>query len=375
MGKIDFKTGPNSRWSGRFLYDDVPYLVTNPIDFFRTDTLSNWAQNITNTRIRREGSERVRFPLVSPAVFSGIRHSPVAENFPTSLHANWPRRRWTRPGAARLGSGLLPLGDGGNWAVPELGGQGQSELDPWLPFLQDGLPFPLQFFALLLETRSAFTSPTIATEQRALNFLLGDVTTAAQGAENRDNVHHRVTTSISGQLESLAQADSHPGFGTSCARPDRPARLSDEPRVTCVQSNPNWCRPAMIRRSRSQTHPSRNGTLRTARAVVHLLQNSWQPRVGLAYRLTRKRSCAADLVSMATSRPAGCFMAHWAGHVTRAPTRDSRRSPPARRFLTCRSRIRSAATSRGADCRTWGDSRIQCPSGTWSIGAFRSSTN
>ena len=87
MAKIDFKTGPNSRWSGRFMYDEQPYLVTNPIDFFtRTDTLTNWAQNITNTRtfgakvVNEFGFHWYRRPY-----YPGFQHSAVPDNSPARL--------------------------------------------------------------------------------------------------------------------------------------------------------------------------------------------------------------------------------------------------------------------------------------------------
>ena len=49
--KMDFKTGEDSHWSGRFLWNDRPITFVNAIEAFtRKNKLVNWAQNITNTR-------------------------------------------------------------------------------------------------------------------------------------------------------------------------------------------------------------------------------------------------------------------------------------------------------------------------------------
>jgi hypothetical protein len=121
-GKIDFKTGPNSRWSGRFMYDDQPYLVTNAIDFFtRTDVLTNWAQNLTNTRTFGTKVVNEWASLVPATVLPGFQHCPCRTT-PSSLGIpNWPLKTVDQTGVPRVSiTNLLPIGDGGNYGpVPE----------------------------------------------------------------------------------------------------------------------------------------------------------------------------------------------------------------------------------------------------------------
>ncbi len=49
--KMDFRTGPDSRWSGRFYWFDTPITRVGVIPLFtRIDPHQSFAQNITNTR-------------------------------------------------------------------------------------------------------------------------------------------------------------------------------------------------------------------------------------------------------------------------------------------------------------------------------------
>src|SRR5262249_11905101 len=154
----------------------------------------NTAQNITNTRtIGSKVVNEVGLHWYRRPYFPGVQTSPVPPDFPQTLGIkNFPSKTVDTRGGPRLGINNLPrVGDGGNYGpVPE----GNWEVKDNVSWTQGshlfkaGYHFRLQFFALLLETRSAFNFTNDRYTGNAFaNFLLGYATSATQGAENRDN--------------------------------------------------------------------------------------------------------------------------------------------------------------------------------------------
>ena len=106
---MDIKTGDDSRWFGRFLFNQRPITFVNIVDAFTViNGLDNWAQNIVNTRnfgtnvVNELGLHFYRRPY-NPGFPPGGPDLANQLNFP-----NWPKRGVDLRGTASSRCDRLP---------------------------------------------------------------------------------------------------------------------------------------------------------------------------------------------------------------------------------------------------------------------------
>ncbi len=296
--KMDFRTGPDSRWSGRFYWYDTPITRVGPIPLFtRIDPHQSFAQNITNTRnfganvVNEAGLHFYRRPY-----FPG-QPSNSDPNFSNNLGiAGWPIKDPDFEGVPRIQvTGLAALGDSGNkGGVPE----GNWEVKDNLSFtkgshyIKTGYHYRYQYLGFYFRTRSIFGYTNDRYTGNAFgNMLLGDLTSATLGDENRLNTgqagHHfyfqdnwkvspKLTLNLGVRYELRLGWNDKRGFLSNlrydcalAALPANPAPGCYNPAVTI--SDPVF--PA-------------TGRYEADKSLWDFSKNAVMPRLGLAYRLT-----------------------------------------------------------------------------------------
>ena len=192
--RMDIKTGDDSRWFGRFLFNQRPITFVNIVDAFTViNGLDNWAQNIVNTRnfgptvVNELGLHFYRRPY-NPGFPPGGPDLANQLNFP-----DWPKRGVDLRGTPRVSvTGYPTLGSRPNRGpVPE----GQWELKEnvsWTKgnhYLKAGYHYRYHYVFFGLERRSElhFTSPNRYANNTLANFYLGYLTSSREGSEARLN--------------------------------------------------------------------------------------------------------------------------------------------------------------------------------------------
>ncbi len=340
IAKIDYKSSANNRWSGRFIWNNQPLLVTNPLAIFtRTDTLSNWSQNFTNTRtvkaniVNEFGVHFYRRPY-TPG--SGRSQSPT--NFGQTLGIpNWPFDQVDSFGVPVLNiTGILPPGDGGFYGpVPEGNWQVKDNFTfvKGSHLIKAGYEYRRQYLIFAFQNRSTFGFTNDRYTNNAFaNFLLGDLTTATAAGEDRLNVHlnnnswyvndswkvaPKLTVNLGLRYELRSGFIDKRGFlsnarfGCLLAHPLNPAPQCYDPPVTIL--NPPFPQTGRFEAGKPLYDPTKNG---------------FQPRVGLAYRLKSNTVIRSGFGIYGMNRPVVSSMRRWGVGGTRGPMPVGRASTP-----------------------------------------------
>jgi hypothetical protein len=299
LAKVDFRTSAKSRWSARFLYSDNPNLQVNTIDYFTvTNPLFNVGQNLTNTRtfgtsvVNEWGIHYYRRPY-----FPGFAiQEKLGPDFAKGLGIkNFPSKTVDTFGVPRVSvTNLLAIGDIGNFGpVPE-GNWEVKDSVSWTRgahLFKAGYHFRQQFFALLLETRSSFGFTNDRYTGNAFaNYLLGYASSAAQGAENRDNVHqvgHHFYFQDNWKVTPNLTLNLGMRYELRLPWVDKRGYLSNL-EIGCVRQNVATPIPTCYDPPVAIANPvfPQTGRFQPQVGLFEFSKRAFQPRVGLSYRLS-----------------------------------------------------------------------------------------
>lgn len=298
IARIDFKTSANSRWSGRFIYNNQPLLFANPLVVFtRTDNLSNWSQNITNTRtIKNNYVNEFGIHFYRRPYFPGSGRSQSPADFGKTLGIpNWPFNQVDSIGVPVVSiTGFLTVGDGGSFGpVPE----GNWQIKDNFTFtkgahlIKAGYEYRRQYLIFGFLNRSSFGfSNDRYTNNSFANFLLGYLTSATAAGEDRLNFHinnhswyfndswrvaPKFTVNIGLRYELRSGFIDKRGFLTNA-------------RIGCVLANPTNPVPQCYDPKPTILNPPfpLTGRYEAGKPLYTPTKTGFQPRVGLAYRMT-----------------------------------------------------------------------------------------
>ena len=299
IARIDFKTSEDSRWSGRFLYNDAPHLVVRPIPIFsRTDTLTNYAQNLTNTRsIGGNVVNEFGFHFYRRPYFPGLiaANSPV--DFSNNLGIkNWPVRDPDFEGVPVVNvTGLVNMGDSGNkGGVPEGNWEVKDNvsLTKGSHLMKFGYHYRLQYLGFYFRNRSGFTYTSDRYTGNAFgNMLLGHLSEAGLGSEYRLNTHQpghffyfqdnwkvtpKLTLNLGLRYELRLPWHDKRGFLSNLRYDCALAALPASPIPGCYDPGVAIADPVF---------PA-TGRFEKEKALWSWTKSGYQPRLGLSYRLT-----------------------------------------------------------------------------------------
>ena len=294
--KMDFKTGEDSRWSGRFTYDELLIESPHPVEIFgRIGRLTNWLQNITNTRtIQDNVVNEFGFHFYRRPYHPGTPWIPARSGFGQSLGIpNWPRAVTDFDGVPGIGiTGMKRIGDSifgpipeGNWEIKD-----SVSLTRGSHLIKFGYHYRYQYIFFGLNLRSSFQFTNDRYSRNAFaNFLLGDATQATEGGEFRTNQgqagHHfyfqdnwrvspRLTLNLGLRYERRLPWRDKRGFLTNL-------------KFDCVRQTtspvPDCYDPAVA--IADPVFPE-TGRFAAGQPLFRESKNGWRPRLGLSYRLT-----------------------------------------------------------------------------------------
>ena len=294
--RMDIKTGDDSRWFGRFLFNQRPITFVNIVDAFTViNGLDNWAQNIVNTRnfgpsvVNELGLHFYRRPY-NPGFPPGGPDLADQLNFP-----NWPKRGVDVLGTPRtFVTGYPSIGSRANRGpVPE----GQWELKEnvsWTKgnhYLKAGYHYRYHYVFFGLERRSDlfFNTPTRYTGNALANFYLGYLSSSAEGRESRLNHNFpghyiylqdswkatpKLTLQLGLRYELRQGWEDKRGFSTN---------LNVDCALRTENPIPECYAPAVL--PQTLVFPE-TGRWEPGVNIFTWTKNGFQPRLGLSYRLT-----------------------------------------------------------------------------------------
>ncbi len=293
--KMDFKTSEDSRWSGRFIYDELASENASEIELFGSDgRLTNWLQNITNTRTIQDNIvNEFGFHFYRRPFHGETPWIPARSGLGQSLGIrNWPRAGTDFDGVPQVPvTGMKRIGDGGFGDVPE----GNWEIKDNVSlirgshFVKFGYHYRYQhiFFGVNSRSQFQFTNDRY-TRNAFANFLLGHTTQAREGGERRNNldqgghffyfqdnwrVSPKLTLNLGLRYELRQPWRDKRGFLTNL-------------RLNCVRQAtspvPDCYDPAVA--IADPVFPA-TGRFVAGQPLLRWSKNGWQPRLGLSYRL------------------------------------------------------------------------------------------
>lgn len=193
IARIDFKTSDTNRWSGRFAYDSLPFLLTDAIQTFsHTRPRKSWFQSFSNTRtISGRYVNVASFHFFRRPFNAGVSNPHVEAaaglNIPALLQPN------LNPGAGlpRISvQGLLAIGDNGgpvtsaanlgNWQVKD-----DFSFQQGSHFLKLGVEYRKHYNLFNLATNASFTFTNRYTGNPFADFLLGFPMQTRSGGETQ----------------------------------------------------------------------------------------------------------------------------------------------------------------------------------------------
>ena len=295
IAKMDFKTGPDSRWSSRFLWSDRPINRVNAIDVFTEEfRLYNLSQNVTNTRnfgtsiVNEAGVHWYYRPY-----YPGDPH-PLGFG-PTLGITNWPISFGDVDGVPVTNvTGLLRNGSfsktgfipEGQWEVKE-----NLSFTKGSHFIKTGYHYRYHFVGRTEQNRSQFTFTNDRFTGNAFaNLLLGDLTRSFDGKESylrnglpghyfyvQDSwkVRPRLTLNLGLRYELRLGWIDRRGFSSNL-------------RADCVVQNPLDPLPQCFDPKvtiADAVFPA-TGRFEANAPIWDMTKTGWQPRLGLSFRLT-----------------------------------------------------------------------------------------
>ena len=296
--RMDIKTSDDSRWMGRFLYNQRPITFVNVVDAFTViNGLDNWAQNVVNTRnfgptvVNELGLHFYRRPY-NPGFPPGGPDLASQLNFP-----NWPKRGVDLLGTpTTIVTGYPSIGSRGNRGpVPE----GQWELKEnvsWTKgnhYLKAGYHYRYHYVFFGLERRSILysTTPNRYAGNALANFYLGYLNQTREGSEARLNHNFpghyiylqdswkatpKLTLQLGLRYELRQGWEDKRGFSTN---------LKADCALATANPIPDCYSPALIQQT--LVFPE-TGRFEPGVNIFTWTKNGFQPRLGLSYRLRDK---------------------------------------------------------------------------------------
>ena len=296
LARMDFKTSEDSRWSGRFIYDEWLAERASPIGTFsREDPFTNWLQNITNTRTIQDNIvNEFGFHFYRRTFAPGTPWIPARSGFGQTLGIrNWPRAGIDFDGVPRTSIvGMHGIGDGefgpipeGNWELKD-----NVSLIRGSHFIKFGYHYRYQYLLFGQNFRSGFFfSNDRYTRNAFANFLLGHATQAREAGEFRTNQgqagHHfyfqdnwkvspKLTVNLGLRYELRLPWRDKRGFLTNL-------------KFDCVSQStspvPDCFDPGVA--IADPVFPA-TGRFAASQPLFRWSKNGWQPRLGLSFRLT-----------------------------------------------------------------------------------------
>ena len=298
IAKMDFQTGPDSRWMGRFMAAVRPLTFVQIIDTFsRINALDNWAQTLTNTR--NFGSNVVNefgFHFFRRPYKPGIPGGGPDGFGPTLGLPNWPKREVDFDGVPVTSvQGMVLIGSHSiQGPVPE----GQWEIKDNISWTKGSHYFKAGyhyryhyvFFGLTGRTRFNVSTPGHYTGNDLANFQLGYLSSAREGNELRLNhnfpSHYfyfqdswKVSPKLSFQLgmryELRGGWRDLRGFSSNLQLDC--ALQTTEPQPSCFDPRQTIGDEAVF--------PA-TGRFAEQESIFSWTKNGFQPRIGFSYRLT-----------------------------------------------------------------------------------------
>jgi hypothetical protein len=288
VAKVDFNISANNRWSARGLYDDSPSQVTNPIQtFFRVDPISSWTQEVTNTRTFKSKVVNVfSVNFYRRPYYAGLQTS-IKGYGNTLAIPGFPISQTDINGVPGVTiTGLLGLGDGtksgpsitGNWEIRENVSFNQGSHS-----FKFGYNWRRHIEQYDFVKRSTFAFQPRYTGNAYSDFLLGDAYSTIPGSQDLEgrvyqNGHYffaqdswkissRLTMDLGLRYEYRGPVIDQRGFAANFF-PDT-----------------NTFSPAL---QPLQLQPWQTGRFYPNQPLISFNKKDFQPRIGLAYRLTNK---------------------------------------------------------------------------------------
>ena len=293
--KMDFKTSENSRWSGRFMYEERAFQNAGQIEIFGSDAkLTQWLQNITNTRTIKDNIiNEFGFHFYRRPYNPGTPWIPARSGFGQSLGIrNWPRAGIDFDGVPQIFmSGMKAIGDGvfgtvptGNWEIKD-----NVSLIRGSHFIKLGYHYRYQYILFGQNLRTSFIFRNNRyTHNGFANFLLGYATQAREGGELRTNqgqgghffyfqdswrVSPKLTLNLGLRYELRRPWRDKRGFLTN---------LEYDCASQTTSPVPDCYDPAVA--ISDPVFPS-TGRYAADQPLFRWSKNGWQPRLGVSYRL------------------------------------------------------------------------------------------
>ncbi len=292
IGKIDFAESDMSRWSGRYFWDSTPVISGNVFQTFAfTNPLSTWSQSVSNTRTlsQRLVNEFSAHYFMRAYKLLGISEGQGLENFGSTLGIpGWPQYAADRDGVPIIGISGYVTGIGSGSQAGDVN-IGYVEVKDNLNFItgahsiKAGYHFRRSMNFYLLNTRSAISFTQKYSNNNLSDFLLGLPYSSSLGGETlrgnfSQNGHFmylqddwkatsKLTVNLGLRYEYRAPWKDKRGFFSNA-----------DPYTAALY-------PALVS---GTLQPWETGRFEANQPVVSWSKNGWQPRVGLAYRLTEK---------------------------------------------------------------------------------------
>jgi hypothetical protein len=288
VAKVDVNLSANDRWSARFLYDNSPVPRTSTIQtFYRVDPLSSWTQQITNTRTVRSKVVNVfSANFYRRPYYAGLQSS--IKGYGNTLNIpGFPISQTDIDGVPSISvTGFLGLGDGtksgpsitGNWEVRD-----NVSVNSGSHSFKFGYNWRRHIEAYAFIKRSSFAFQPRYTGNAFADFLLGDAQSTIPGSEDLrgrtyQNGHYfyaedswkvssRLTFDVGLRYEYRGPLIDQRGFAANFF----PATNTFSPGLQPLQLQP-W----------------QTGRFYPNQPLISFNKRDFQPRIGLAYRLTDK---------------------------------------------------------------------------------------
>ncbi|PYV13574.1 MAG: hypothetical protein DMG07_14060, partial [Acidobacteria bacterium] len=305
IAKIDWRTSNRDRWSARFLYNSAPFIINNVIQrFATTEPYTTWSQTISNTHTFRS---TVVNDVTAHYYYLHYQTVGAAGDLPgfgkTLGFSNWPSTTTDQDGIPTTSVlGYTALGHRSQFGPAD---ETFQEIRDNLSFYRGKHSLKIgyhlrkraEFGAIV--NRSSLSFDTRYTGDPFANFLIGAPSSSNLGAESyRLNYHawsHNLY--IQDSWKALPNLTISLGLRYEYRRPwfDKRGFSSNFDPVRAVLDPPLLT---------TTVQPWQTGRFVANVPVLEYVNTNFQPRVGLAYRLSDKLVVRSGF-SIFTNEPQG----------------------------------------------------------------------
>jgi hypothetical protein len=303
--KIDFKISDTDHWSGRFIYDNSPQAQPNAIQtFYRQDLLRTWTQSVTNTRtFKQRIVNEFTFNFFRRPYYPGIQTSGTGLGKTLGI-ANYPASAADVDGLPLTSvTGLLSLADASR-VGPSITGHWEARdtvsFNKGAHSFKAGYHFRRHYEFHGYVQRSTLTFQPRYTGNAFADFLLGDLTSAQEGADQlRDRefqigqymffedtwkINPKLTLTLGARYEYRSPYEDERGWHSNFIL----STQSFDPPLQNLTLQP-W----------------QTGRYETYKPLISFNNKAVLPRIGGAYRLTSKTVIRTGFGSYENEPPLG----------------------------------------------------------------------